>query len=118
MEQEHTAWLDINDLENNQVYTTEEVKEQFITEVNSIIDRWLSYENQSKEEAVRGAVFSILAAIDGVSSALPPFILAPITCRENQEDAKENGDKYYLLNDQQAVYNDIGGNLHDLFSAK
>jgi hypothetical protein len=105
-------------MENDQVYTTEEVRAQFLEEVERIVQTWLSYKDQTKEETVHGAVFSILAAIDGSSMSLPPFILAPLTCRENQEYAKEEGSKYYLLNNIETMYNDIGGSLHDSFGAK
>lgn len=111
-------YLDINDFEEEKIYTTQEVKEKFLNQVKLIANTWLSYENKSKEEAVNGAIFSVLALIDGCSVDLPGFILAPITSRENQIDAKENGMKYYMLNDQESVFNDIGGSLHDQYYGK
>lgn len=105
-------YLELKDFDEEKVYTTAEVKAKFLNHVKLIADMWLS-EGKTKEEAVHGAIFSILAAIDGCSVDIPGFILAPITSRENQIDAKENGEKYYMLNDQEAVFSDIGGSLHD-----
>lgn len=109
-------FLKMEDVNEDRIYLTEEIKEQFLQRTLEIANYWISLEDKTKEESVKGAIFSILAMIDGCNVDIPGFILAPLTSRENQEYALKNGEKYYLLNDSERIFNDIAGSLHDRFS--
>ena len=59
-------------------YTTEEVREKFLNKLWTIVDFWNDLDtSKTTRERISGAVFSILAEIDGCGGDIPSFILAP-----------------------------------------
>ena len=100
-------------------YTKEEVSAQFLRYINKNIQYW---ENETGApnslSKLEGLAFSILVAIDGESSALPKFILAPDPSPDDKEDSIENGRNYYPENYESNVKCNISGDLHDRLKSK
>lgn len=97
-------------------YTSEEVKQQFIEHVRGLVNYW-DRESivQTQSERLQGLAFSILVAIDGCSTSLPAFVLAPSPHEDDKQYAIDNGDNYYPQNNELDIKCDISGDLHDSF---
>lgn len=92
-------------------YTEEEIRSKFIDKIYCILDFW---ENESRVTTVRdkmnGAVFSILAMLDGESIDIPGFKVSPIGTEEDRDYHLAERENYYPIEDV-----DIAGALHDTF---
>ncbi|MEQ1949727.1 MAG: hypothetical protein ABL995_21270 [Bryobacteraceae bacterium] len=95
--------------------TVEEVRDQFLTRVWHTIRYWQRLEEPGGDR-IEGAIFSVLAMLDGSAVDLPGFVIAP---------APHFSDKRYCIEQRQNYFSetpnvecDIGGRLHELFHAK
>jgi hypothetical protein len=97
-------------------YTEEEVREQLLKHVHSLISYW---ENEERRPEVRdklsGLAFSILTMLDGCSIDLPRFIVAPDPHPRDKDYHKDNDENWYAENCESDVCCDISGCLHELF---
>lgn len=93
-------------------YTPEEVRTQFLEHCAFMVDYWLREPRApDTREKMESLVFSILVALDGVSMALPSFVVAPHPHEDDEKDARENGDNWYPR--CESPDSDIAGELHD-----
>lgn len=97
--------------------TTEEVRENLLRSIWDMIDYW---ERNRDGRDLRGKLsalaFSILSTLDGEGSGdTPPFIVAPLPHKSDQEYRKQQGENWYPYNDSDSVKSDVAGNLHELF---
>ena len=95
--------------------TVEEVRDQFLAQVWHTIRYWQKLDNPGGDR-IEGAVFSVLAILDGTAVDLPGFIVAPAPHHSDREYCVERGEDYFPEAPQ--VECDIAGSLHDLFFAK
>lgn len=103
-------------------WTHEEVKEQFLNHTWGLIRYWRNVENPmggGEDEVtsrLEGFAHSFLVLLDGGSSEMPAFIVAPCphpTDREYMQEVRRN---WYPENYPERVTCDISGDLHhDLF---
>ena len=97
-------------------YTEEEVKKQFLDHVRTMVKYWENEPTtQTLKDRLEGLAFSILVAIDGRSSSLPSFILAPLPHENDMQYAIDLKENYYPQNNESNVKCDIAGTLHDSF---
>lgn len=95
-------------------YTTEEVRDKFLSHVSRMVDYWLrESRTPATEEKMEGLAFSILTALDGCSADLPGFIVAPSPHADDKEYLRESGKNWYPENTADAITCDIGGGLHE-----
>jgi len=109
--------------------TTEDVQERFLKHVWAIIDHW---DKETRVEGTRnkisGAIFSVLAALDGSAIELPKFVVAPDPHPNDREYTTANGvnwwnengsDKgegtFWPENHNATIRCDISGDLHHRF---
>ena len=98
-------------------YTEEEVREKLLTHIWAMIDYWTQVKqshNKSTREVVAGAMFSVLATLDGGSAELPAFIVAPCPHPEDKEYYQQNGENWFPENHTVDVQCDLGP-LHETF---
>ena len=95
--------------------TVEEVRDQFLAQVWHTIRYWQKLDNPGGDR-IEGAVFSVLAILDGTAVDLPGFIVAPAPHHSDREYCVERGENYFP--EAPPVECDIAGRLHDLFFAK
>jgi len=93
--------------------TVEQIRDEFLSHVEHLVDYWCDTK-ENKREAMEGLAFSIMSALDGSSMALPAFIVAPLTNKDDMLYHITNGTDYYPYNDDNKVDGDIGGSLHEL----
>ena len=96
-------------------YTTEEVQKAFLDRCRKTVDDWAEVEKDTCKEKISGAVFSILATLDGCDGDLPAFIVAPNPHPEDKEYLIGEGEDYYSENDPEAPKANISGGLHEAF---
>jgi hypothetical protein len=101
--------------------TTDEVRKNFLRQVQANIDYWAGIPMRPDEtlrERLESVVFSTLVIIDG-ESGLPSFILAPDPHPTDKQYNIDNGDDYYPENKEALalIKGDISGSLHDLLHA-
>jgi hypothetical protein len=98
-----------------QEYTTEEIREQFIQEVRSLVEYWNNLPDKNQRERLSGLAFSIMTLLDG-ASYMPSFIVAPDPAPEDKEYHIEEKENYYPENFKISpkIKGDISGYLHDL----
>jgi hypothetical protein len=92
-------------------YTDEELRDEFLEAVRSIVRYWQNEVRTDRNGAVEGVAFSILNLLDGCSS-MPAFDLV---CRPHEDDKDyhiENGDNW--IGDGQT----ISDMLHEMFYQK
>lgn len=100
------------------VWTQEEVRDQFLEHVRHMVRYWGGHDGSNveadhpKDECLSGLAFSILAAIDGSSMAIPGFKMTPHFAPEDPEFLREEGSNWYPDDV------DIAGSLHELFYAQ
>ena len=92
-------------------FTTDEVRQAFIQHVWALIEHWRT--TSTSTDRLEGLAFSILAALDGNSAALPGFVVAPAPHPDDQEYLRANGENWYPA--APGVECDIAGSLHELF---
>lgn len=76
--------------------TEEEIKEEFLTEVENISHYWTSLPNKTNKERCEGVAFSIMVLLDGCS-ALPAI---------NMHIAPHEDDKQYYIESNEDYYKD------------
>lgn len=91
----------------------EEIQEAFLNHVRFMVDYWSEGLDEVAKSKLSGLAFSMLSAIDGCSSNLPPFMLVPVCSKEDVKFYKENNMNYYPIN--KSVECDIAGTLHENF---
>jgi hypothetical protein len=98
-------------------YTKKEIREMFLQNARDIAKGWAESEGNTNLERTEGAIFSLLATIDGDSGNLPGFILAPISDKGDKKYLKKQGENYFPLNRkiEKQIKCDIAGALHDSF---
>ena len=98
-------------------YTEDQIKKQFIGYLHHLVDYWENQKGRGSKDKLEGLVHSILVGIDGFSSDLPGFVLAPSPHRDDKKYCVENGKNYYPYNNESKIRGDIGGWLeHEYFS--
>jgi hypothetical protein len=101
--------------------TTEEVRTEFLQHIRGAVNYWANLKGEHTiEDRCEGVAFSILVAIDGCSSGLPAFILAPIPHESDKQFSIDNNENYFPENHESNVKCDIGtlGELHHKFLDK
>lgn len=109
-------------------YTQAEVQQMFMDHLEGVVEYWLKLEPRllpKGEDPVRyrveGVVFSILAALDGVSAELPAYSVFPCPHPDDKEFLISEGSNYYeTFPEDVELPPDIHGPhmLHDLYSAR
>jgi len=95
--------------------TKEEVRTKFLKHVWGMIEYWDTMVGEKTSgEKLSGLTHSILAAIDGCSTDLPGFILAPSPHESDKQYLIDNDEDYFPENHENDVNADIGGCLHEL----
>jgi hypothetical protein len=97
---------------NPRVLTQQEVRDQFLTHVAVMIDYWERIPNGgSLQERLEGLVHSLLVALDGNSTALPAFVVAPAPHSSDRQYCIANGENFYP--EAPVASCDIAGELHE-----
>jgi hypothetical protein len=96
----------------SRVYTTEEVREQFLAHVRALVDYWDGVPKETSKEKLSGLAFSILVLLDG-GTELPHFEVVASPHPDDQAYNEENKDDYYAYPPD--LENSISGCLHELF---
>ena len=103
-------------------YTVDEVREEFLHAVRDIAICWTDETDHGCPEGedpvtwrVWGALFSMLALLDGVQGMMPAFILAPNPYPEDKQYCIDNAKNYFPGNINSKVKCNISGILHDDF---
>lgn len=97
--------------------TEDEIRDRFLKQVHSMARYWAGLDGSNVSEdstplyRTEGLAFSILAAIDGCSMAVPAFKLIADPHPEDQSFHEENDENYY----PEGV--DISGGLHEFWSS-
>lgn len=94
-------------------YSRDEVQALFLQHARAIVKEWGDYEGKTPEERISGAVFSLLAVIDGSAADLPGFVLAPDPHPDDAAFRKGRGERWFPAPPEDAC--DISGGLHELF---
>lgn len=95
--------------------TLDECKKQMLERFKVITKYWVNESRvMSVEEKVRGVVFSILAELDGESSDLPAFIVAPRPHPDAMQYCKNKGKDWWP--ETPDVNTNLAGELHNLFT--
>lgn len=94
--------------------TREEVKKEFIREINSMVLYWEKQENFSTKEKLEGLTYSILGILDGCAS-IPAFIVAPNPMPEERQSFIEKGEDFFPENFYIRIKSDISGDLKDVY---
>jgi hypothetical protein len=95
--------------------TKEEVKQEFLKNIHSLVDYWNEVDEKDNKERLEGLAFSILVLLDGDNAGSPGFIVAPLPHKDDKQYDIDNGNDYYPNNDKAKVKCDIAGSLHDNF---
>lgn len=102
-------------VEGPRAYTSEEVRDQLIAHVWGIVRYWGGHggsnvpKDRDKDDCLEGVAFSILAALDGSSMAVPGFQLSPDPHPDDEEYLRSQGENWY---DPETVIED---QLHEHF---
>ena len=101
-------------------YTEDECKELFLQHCRAHVRYWQDlYRNQGKdaEEAIEGAVHSVLSTLDGCSLSIPGFLIIPYLQQDDHDYMVAQGERPWPVTDETAIANltDIGGDLHQYF---
>lgn len=95
------------------VWTEDEVRDKFLQHV-AVMTRYWERESRvtTAREKLEGLAFSILAALDGSSAAIPGFVVAPAPHKDDRAFHIGEGENYYPKAPK--VECDIAGGLHEL----
>ena len=97
-------------------FTEDEIRQQFLDHVRVLVNYWdKEVSEHTQTERLSGLAFSILTTIDGYSTGLPAFILAPCPHEDDKQFCINNEENYYPENHESRVKCDIAGELHELF---
>lgn len=102
-------------------FSTEEVEEMFIDASVQIAEEWARYEPDEGTENVdfwrtQGAVFSMLALLDGNRADLTQFIVAPNPHPEDKNYSIGEGESYFPENNAEKISANISGDLKSAFT--
>lgn len=100
-------------MEKPREYTSEEIREIFMTKVAEIICYWQNESRSTPEGRVSGVVHSLLATLDGCSIGLPSFLICPFPHPEDKEYHKKNDENWFPQNKESKVKGELGGSLHE-----
>lgn len=99
-------------------WTTDEVREQFTSHVNTLIRYWSTLPQETGNSEVedrvwrlQGLAHSIFTTLDGSSLHLPAFIVAPMPHESDRSYHEEQGENWFPSNDRNQVQCDIAGGL-------
>ncbi|MBP2652613.1 MAG: hypothetical protein H6Q73_182 [Firmicutes bacterium] len=92
--------------------TVDEVREQFLEYVVALINYWDKSVEGTARYKLEGLAHSLLSTLDGCSSGLPRFIVAPYPHPDDKQFCIEIGDDYYAENNSK-IKCDIAGGLHE-----
>ncbi len=95
--------------------TVEEVRNKFLKHCRLLVDYWDKVEDRTTKEKISGAIFSVLAMLDGSNIDLPGFIVAPRPHENDKKFCKKEGENWYPENHKSNIKCDIGGSLHEMF---
>lgn len=106
--------------------TRDEVKQQFIEHARHLVDYWSTIDlqrgpltpEQNIRERVEGAMFSLLAAIDGCAGGLPAFMLVPMPHPSDKEYYQKEGSNWYPDPPEHDDICDIAGGLHEILHVR
>ena len=93
--------------------TADEVRDKLLSHIWTMIRYW-ERNGGVERDKMEGLAFSILVALDGSSSGLPGFVVAPAPHESDIDFHKEHGENWYPPFEEDHVC-DIGGSLHDHF---
>jgi hypothetical protein len=99
-----------------QQITKEEARAKFISRARQIADYWGKAGN-TPEDAADGAIFSLLVMLDGGSGGMPGFIVIPSPHPDDKDYHQSKNEDWYAAPPEGLDDFDIGGGLHDDFSA-
>lgn len=91
------------------VYTDEEILNKVMAHIWSLIDYWDEVENRPSREKITGAVFSILSMLDGCSTELPGFLIAPRPHEDDKDYLVDQGENYFPENHE--IENQLKGEI-------
>jgi hypothetical protein len=91
-------------------YTTEEVKEEFLSHIRYMISYW-EIQSGSTRDKLDGLAHTIMVCLDGNAGALPGYVVAPLDTKEDRDYLKKQGENYYPINNDKKVKCDIAGTL-------
>ena len=74
--------------------TQDEIRQDFYDVCASIIDEWSRDPRRPVNEAVEGAIFSVLSALDGSMLQLPPFKIVTFPQPGDADFCKRNGENW------------------------
>ena len=77
--------------------TEEEIKEEFLTEVENISHYWTSLPNKTNKERCEGVAFSIMVLLDGCS-AFPAISMHIAPHEDDKQYCIESNEDYYKDN--------------------
>jgi hypothetical protein len=92
-------------------YTKAEVIEQFMDKTWQMIYYWAKSPNKSIVGRISGFAFSMMAELDGCSSNLPKFIVAPDPHPDDKSFCESEGVEWF----PEDGTCDISGSLHEVF---
>ena len=95
--------------------TEDEVREEFLAHIRMLVKYWNTQPDRDCEGKLNGLAFSILAMLDGCSTDICGFIVAPHVHEDDKQHCIEHGEDYYPQNHESNIKGDIAGGLHDLF---
>lgn len=93
-------------------YTTDEVREKFLLYARLVVEEW-ARSDRSPYDIARGAIFSLLAALDGEAADLPAFNVLPAPHDDDAGYHASRGERYY----PSGIAHDIAGGLHERFAS-
>lgn len=98
--------------------TEDEVRSALLRHVWHMIDFWEREDRcPGTREKLEGFAFSMLAALDGSSTAVPGFVVAPRPHPDDRQYHADHDEDWYPENHDSDVVCDIGGSLHELFQS-
>ena len=86
--------------------TKEQVQEEFIRCLKNIAGYWEKLPNKTTKERLEGAMFSVLAVLDGEQPSLPGFQVIPNPHPDDKKFHEKEGEDWYPRID-------IAGTLHN-----
>ena len=89
--------------------TMEEVREEFLKHVASMINYWDTKVEGTPRYKLEGLAHSILATLDGCSGGMPGFNVSPYLHEDDKQYNIDRDKDYYPESDC-----DIAGSLHEI----
>jgi hypothetical protein len=99
-------------------YTRDEIRARFLEHCRSVAKYWASpnlHSNPTIQDRTEGAIFSLLATLDGSTLALPGFMLVPCPHPEDKAYHQKEGENWFPEPPADVELVDIGGALHEHF---